>query len=148
MLRGGPMQTAWSAKRTWRLSRSPSEYTATVLTPSSRHAQMTRSAISPRLAIRIFLNTLAGREGLLPLRVSARRPDRTQRLSVLHRLPVLGVDPDDLARHLGLDLVHQLHRLDDAELLADADAVTHVHECRRAGIRRPIEGADDRALHR
>jgi hypothetical protein len=56
MFRGGPMQIAWSANFTWRLFWSASEYTATVLTPSSLHAQMTRRAISPRLAIRIFLN--------------------------------------------------------------------------------------------
>src|SRR3954466_9524114 len=50
------MQTSSSAKRTCRDSRSASEYTATVWMPSSRHARMTRSAISPRLAIRTFLN--------------------------------------------------------------------------------------------
>src|SRR5690348_7260833 len=54
---GGPMQTSSPANRTWSDSRSASEYTATVCTPSSRHARMTRSAISPRLAIRTFLNT-------------------------------------------------------------------------------------------
>src|SRR6478672_5960901 len=52
----GPMQTSSSAKRTCSDSRSASEYTATVSTPSSRQARMTRSAISPRLAIRTFLN--------------------------------------------------------------------------------------------
>src|SRR3982751_1190775 len=55
------MQTSSSAKRTWSDSRSASEYTATVCTPSSRHARMTRSAISPRLAMRTFLNTGAPR---------------------------------------------------------------------------------------
>src|SRR5688572_3484705 len=58
---GGPMQTSSSAKRTCSDSRSASEYTATVCTPSSRHARMTRSAISPRFAIRTFLNTGAPR---------------------------------------------------------------------------------------
>src|SRR5215212_4285970 len=57
----GPMQTSSSAKRTCSDSRSASEYTATVCTPSSRHARMTRSAISPRLAMRTFLNTGAPR---------------------------------------------------------------------------------------
>jgi len=60
MLRGGPMHTASSAKRTCRLWASASEYTATVLTPSSLQAHMTRSAISPRLAIRTFLNMAPG----------------------------------------------------------------------------------------
>src|SRR5436190_21482285 len=57
------MQTSSSAKRTCSDSRSASEYTATVCTPSSRHARMTRSAISPRLAICTFLNTDAPRGG-------------------------------------------------------------------------------------
>src|SRR3979411_666680 len=50
------MHTSSSAKRTCSDSRSASEYTATVSTPSSRHARMMRSAISPRFAIRTFLN--------------------------------------------------------------------------------------------
>ena len=50
------MQTASSANRTWSASRSASEWTATVLIPNSRQAQMMRQAISPRFAIRIFLN--------------------------------------------------------------------------------------------
>src|SRR5579862_643421 len=50
------MHTASSANRTWRELRSASEYTATVGIPSSLQAQMTRNAISPRLAIRILRN--------------------------------------------------------------------------------------------
>ena len=50
------MQTSSSAKRTCSEFSSASEYTATVLMPSSRQAKMMRSAISPRLATRIFLN--------------------------------------------------------------------------------------------
>src|SRR5665213_2565718 len=53
----GPMHTSSSAKRTWRDSRSASEYPATVCTPSSLQARITRSAISPRFAMRILLNT-------------------------------------------------------------------------------------------
>ena len=52
----GPMQTASSASFTYLASRSASEYTITALIPSSRQARWIRSAISPRLAIRIFLN--------------------------------------------------------------------------------------------
>src|SRR5579884_2993239 len=40
-------------------SRSRSEYTATVAMPSSRQVRMTRTAISPRLAIRTFSNTVS-----------------------------------------------------------------------------------------
>src|SRR5437660_4731391 len=41
--------------RTWRASRSASENTATVASPASRQARITRTAISPRLAIRTLL---------------------------------------------------------------------------------------------
>src|SRR5437762_1464102 len=50
------MQTASSARRVWRHSSSAWLYTATVPIPSSRQARITRTAISPRLAMRIFLN--------------------------------------------------------------------------------------------
>src|SRR5689334_25233840 len=56
------MHTSSSANRTWSDSRSASEYTATVSSPSSRHARITRSAISPRLAMSTFLNIGAGGE--------------------------------------------------------------------------------------
>src|SRR5712691_6436681 len=128
MLRGGPMHTAWSANRTCRLSRSASEYTATVLTARSLHAQITRSAISPRLAIRIFLNMpQRPRRGL-----SVVLADGEERVAVLHGLAVLAVHPHHLPGHFRFDLVHQLHGLHDAEDLADAHAVAHVHE-RRGG---------------
>src|SRR6188508_2710429 len=48
------MPTASSAMRTWRAARSPSEKTATDARPRSRQARIIRTAISPRLAIRIF----------------------------------------------------------------------------------------------
>ena len=50
------MQMASSAKRTWSDSASAVEWTATVERPSSLQARITRSAISPRLAMRTFLN--------------------------------------------------------------------------------------------
>ncbi len=50
------MQMASSAKRTWSDSESAVEWTATVPMPSSLHARITRRAISPRLAMRTFLN--------------------------------------------------------------------------------------------
>src|SRR5690554_6678961 len=55
-LGAGPIQTASSANRTCRLSASALEYTATVLIPISLQVRIIRNAISPRLAIRIFLN--------------------------------------------------------------------------------------------
>lgn len=54
---GGPTHTASSAINTGRLFSSAVEWTTTVFTPISRAVRMTRRAISPRLAIRIFLNT-------------------------------------------------------------------------------------------
>ena len=55
-LSGGPIHTASSAKRTGKLSLSAVEYTATVLIPISLQVRITLKAISPRLAINIFLN--------------------------------------------------------------------------------------------
>src|SRR5580693_5772274 len=49
--------------RTWRASRSRFEYTATVPMPISRHVRMTRTAISPRLAMRILSSTLGFSSG-------------------------------------------------------------------------------------
>ena len=54
--RRGRSGTASSASSTWSDSRSASEKTATVAMPSSRQARMTRTAISPRLAMRTFSN--------------------------------------------------------------------------------------------
>src|SRR5687767_10475222 len=114
------MQTSSSAKRTCNEFSSASEYTATVLMPSSRQAWMTRRAISPRFAIRIFLNMrwspLSG--GL----------DREQALAVLDRLAVLHVHLDDFPVAFGVDLVHELHRLDDAQHLALANLLPDVRK--------------------
>src|SRR6187399_2435130 len=99
------MHTASSANRTCSARVSTSECTATVEMPSSRHARMMRSAISPRFAMRIFLNT-------------ALWLDAEERLPEFYGLSVLGEHLGDLAGHLALDLVHQLHRFDDAERLA------------------------------
>src|SRR6185503_19562582 len=101
--------------------------------PSSRHATMMRMAISPRLAIRIFLNI-------------ASCLDREQPLAVLHRLAVLDVDLHDLAIELRVDLVHQLHRFDDAEHLSFFYRVAHLDEGRGARLGRTEERADDRRL--
>ena len=57
----GPTAYASSASRTCSADRSHSEYTATGDTPISRHARITRTAISPRLAMRtFFMNTSSG----------------------------------------------------------------------------------------
>src|SRR5678815_5140515 len=122
------MHTASSANRTWSAVASAVECTATVRIPSSRHARMIRRAISPRLAMRIFLNIASG--GL----------DPEQRLTELHWLAVLHQDLGDLPRLVGLDLVHQLHRLDDAEDLALPHHRAHLDEGRLVRRRCPVEG--------
>src|SRR5262245_27840951 len=120
------MQTFSSAKRTCSESVSAVECTATVLIPISRQARITRSAISPRFAMRTFLNTdLLG------------QPEEV--LTVFDVLAVLHQDLFDLSFELGLDLVHQLHRLDDADHLALAHGLAGLDERRRLGRRRAIE---------
>src|SRR6185295_4337092 len=138
------MQTDSSAKRTCSALASTVECTATVAMPSSRHARMTRSAISPRLAIRIFLNTAGFPSGPSS---SSRRADAEERLAELHRLAVLRQDLDDPPRLVGLDLVHQLHRLDDAEHLALLHHRPHLDEGRLVRRRRPVERAHEGRGH-
>src|SRR5580692_10066205 len=120
------MQIASSANFVWRLLRSASEYTATVRIPRSLHAQITRTAISPRLAIRIFSNMLG-------------RTNREQGFPVLHRSAVFNQLRDERTRHLGLDFVHQFHGFDDAQHLPWRDRVPNLDERRRARRGRLIE---------
>src|SRR5258708_9056429 len=98
------MHPASYANRTCSEFRSASEYTATVGIPSSLQAQMTRRAISPRLATRIFWNI--GQARRLPLAAWA-NPE--QRLAILHRLSVLRKDPQHFSPDFILDLIHQFH---------------------------------------
>src|SRR5689334_25420272 len=102
------MQIDSSASRTGSESVSAVECAITVRIPISRHARTIRSAISPRLAMRILWNIR---------RRSAERLHQEERLPKLHGLAVLGHDLDDATARLGFDLVHQLHRLHDAEHL-------------------------------
>src|SRR6185437_3333445 len=104
---------------------------------------MTRTAISPRLATRTRVNTLSTLEAW---RTAVDRVELEEQLAVLDRLSVLGVDPPNDPLLLGLDLVHQLHRLEDADGLAGADRVAFLDERRRPRRRRAVEGADHRRL--
>src|SRR5947209_19331564 len=123
------MQTDSSASATYLASRSASEFTTTVLIPSSRHARCTRSAISPRLAIRILSNGLS--DGASAKGCSA---DHEHRLAELDRLAVLHENRLDRSRGVGLDLVHELQRFDDAQRIALLDRVADLHK--RLGPRR------------
>src|SRR5688572_13574530 len=72
--------------------------------------------------------------------------DPEKDLAVLHGLRVLHSNLPDDARELGLDLVHDLHRFDDAEHLPLRDARAHRNVRFRTGLRRRVEGADHRRL--
>src|SRR5438067_13935312 len=99
---------------------------------------MTRTAISPRFATRTLLNTVE-REG-------GNRLELEQQLPEFDGLRVLHVDRPDDPLAVGLDLVHEFHRLEDAQGLAGADRVADLDERRRARLRRPVERADHRRL--
>src|SRR5688572_5081267 len=109
------MQTLSSASRTHMAPRSASECTATVEIPISLHARWIRRAISPRFAIRTFVNM-----GL--------RLEQDERLAELDRLGVTDQDflHDAVAR--GLDRIHRLHGLDDQQGLALLDLVAGLAE--------------------
>src|SRR6478736_531742 len=108
------MQTLSSASRTCMASASAVECTATVDMPSSLHARRTRSAISPRLAIRILSNisSLGHRE----LRMAAAEKfshgsfapllDDHQRFAEFDRLSVLDENLRHRARARRWNLVH------------------------------------------
>src|ERR1700745_387336 len=124
------MHTLSSARRTCMASASAVECTATVAIPSSVPSRRLRSAIPPRLAIRILSNIVAREfanscdrdRSALPFHdVTIPRPasfEDDERLAELHGLSVL---EQDLHHRAGLgrgDMVHRLHRLDDQQGLA------------------------------
>src|SRR5215472_16516248 len=171
------MHTASSAKRTCRESRSTSEWTATVLMPSSLQAQMILVAISPRFAIRIFLNILcrdpcftAAVQGprhtsspshLSPLHfinlermaLSAWKgdarscPDAEQGLIVLDWLAVFDINLGYGPADLGLYFVHQLHGLDDAHYCVVFNSVSNLDKGLRLRRWRPVKGTDNWRLY-
>src|SRR5256885_12983214 len=132
------MHTARSARRVWSAPLSAVEYTATASIPSSCSARTTRTATSPRLATRTRLKRIEG-PAVQGLQVE-------EKLAELDRLGVLDVDRADDALDVGLHLVHELHRLEDAERLARRDRVALLDERRRPRLRGAVEGADHRRL--
>src|SRR6266508_2245384 len=111
------MQIASSASCTCIEFMSASEYTATVRMFSSLQARMIRTAISPRLATRIFSNM--GYGALLPQPngnagrrdavKTLNRPNLKQRLPKLDGLGAVHEHLCNDTLHLGLNLVHYLH---------------------------------------
>src|SRR6185369_15470758 len=67
-----------------------------------------------------------------------------QGIVILDRLRVLPADLDDLAAEFGLDLVHQLHRLNNTEYLSLLHNLSDLDIRRRVGRRSAIESADYR----
>src|SRR3954470_9142528 len=99
------MQTLSSARRTCMASPSAVECTATVWMPSSLQARRMRSAISPRLAIRILSNIW-------------RLFDDQPRLAVFDRLPILDEDGRHRSGARGGNIVEGLHGLDQEKPVA------------------------------
>src|ERR1700733_11193014 len=122
------MQTLSSASRTCIASSSAVEWTATVAMPSSLQARSTRSAISPRLAMRILSNT--------PLL------DDHQRFAVFHRLAVFNEDLKHRAGARRGNLIHRLHRLDDDERLTGLHLAADFDKGPRAGRGAEIGSSD------
>src|SRR5580704_14049610 len=126
------MQTLSSARRTCMASSSAVEWTATVGMPSSLRARSTRSAISPRLAIRILSN------------IEPPSLDDHQRLAILDRLAVSDQNLNHRAGARRRDLIHCLHRFDDEQRLAGLHLAADIDEGPRARSRAEIDGADHR----
>src|SRR5580700_4545450 len=126
------MQTLSSARRTCMASSSAVEWTATVGMPSSLQARSTRSAISPRLAIRIFSN------------IEQPSLDDHQWLAIFDRLAVSNQNLDHRAGARRRDLIHRLHRFDDEQGFAGLHLAADLDEGPRARCRTKIDGADHR----
>src|SRR6056297_3944060 len=129
------MHTDSSAMPTCLRFRSTVECTATVRMPMVWQARRMRSAISPRLAITIFLNeAMSG-------------PDHEQWLIELDRLAGLDQDCGHRAAVLRFDLVEHLHRLDQAERFALGHALTFGDEWVGIRIGSVVEGPDHGRAH-
>src|SRR5581483_5456891 len=72
--------------------------------------------------------------------------DSEKHLSVLHRVRVLDHDVLDHPRELRFDLVHDLHRFDDADHLAPRDALALRDVRFGARLGRGVERSDHRRL--
>src|ERR1035441_6939999 len=132
---GGPMHTVSSASSTCLVLKSAVECTATVLMPSSRQARRIRRAISPRLAMTTFSSM---GNGLL---------NNEQRLAEFHGLAVLDQDGLNRSGLLRFDLIHHLHRLDDAHHLAEFDFVTDLDKILGPGRGAGVVRSDHRRGH-
>src|SRR5215204_1750255 len=130
--------------------------------PISLQVQIIRHAISPLLAINIFLN-LRGLDDMTHLFVKANVQqlksnkrylsnnrcwterlltlDSKKWLTVLDGLAVLNVNLDDFASKLRLDLIHQLHRLDNADDTFRFNPASNFYKGVSSWRRRTIKGS-------
>src|SRR5262249_41451553 len=120
------MHTLSSASRTCIASSSAVECTATEEMPSSLHARRMRSAISPRLAIRILSNIASF--------------DDHQRLAEFDRLSVLDENLNNGPCARRWNLVHCLHRFDDQKRVPDPHARADFDERPSARFRAEVGG--------
>ena len=88
-----------------------------------------RSLCPPCLRVKISPSTRGGRADHSQLAANLLEPE--ERLPELHRLAVFDEDFRDDAGLLGLDFVHDLHRLDDANDHVRRDALTDLYIRRR-----------------
>src|SRR6266496_2397916 len=84
--------------------------------------------------------------GALPAGASAMRIHPEKDLPELDRLRVLHAYLSHDAGDLGLDLVHDLHRFDDAHHLAHVHPAARLHVGLRSGLGRLVEGTHHRGL--
>src|SRR5882724_1387646 len=66
-----------------------------------------------------------------------------KRLPIFNRLSVFYVDLRNLTTGLGLDFIHQFHRLDDTDHTIRSNLTADFHKRFSIGRRRAIEGAHD-----
>src|SRR5690606_15519937 len=133
----GPMHTVSSAMARCMSSRSAVECTATVFNPSSLHARMMRSAISPRLAMSTFCIAASG----------SGSGDAEQGLIEFDRLAVVGRDSLDATARFGFDGVRPLHGFKDARYAAGLDGPAAFNGGRGLGGRRAVEGTEHGRAH-
>src|SRR4051794_6276038 len=145
------MQTLSSARRTCMASASAVECTATVAMPSSLQARRIRSAISPRLAIRILSNMSSLREANGELGVAMniryspfaiRLLNDHQRLAELDRLAVFDKNLRHRAGARRGNLVHGFHGFDDQHGLPGRYLAADLDERPGAGLRGPVHRPD------
>ena len=100
------MQTDSDARRTYLVSASASECSATVRMPSSPQALRIRSATSPRLAITSL--------SIIRSELAAVFLDHKQRFPIFHGIATVLQDFFDYPADFGIHLVEDLHSLNHA----------------------------------